>query len=268
VTRLYGEIATLPNGLRVMCQSRAELRHFYDDIFEKEVYAKNGIHLGADSCVLDVGANVGLYSLFVQERFPDARVYAFEPAPILYRLLRQNTARYGRRVRCFNLGLSDHPGEAVLTFYPKSSGMSSFHPDEAEERRNLTAVLENEARQGVEEVEKLMPYLDEYLAVRLQAEEVRCRLSTVSAFLREQDLERVDLIKIDVQKSEAEIVRGIDDRDWPRIRQLVIEVHDADGRVAEFKALLKSHGFRVTVEQDELYAGSDVFNLYAIRDGS
>lgn len=264
--RLHGEIATLPNGLRVMCQSRAELRHFYDDIFEKEVYAKNGIRLGAGACVLDVGANVGLYSLFVQERFPDARVYAFEPAPVLYRILRQNTARYRRRVRCFNLGMSDRPGEAVLTFYPASSGMSSFHPDEAEERRNLTAVLENEARQGVEEVAKLMPYLDDYLKVRLKAEEVRCRLSTVSTFLREQGVERVDLIKIDVQKSEAEIVRGIDDDDWPRIRQMVMEVHDSDGRVADLTALLESHGFRVTVEQDELYEGSDIFNLYALRD--
>ena len=268
MTQLVGEIETLPNGLRVMCQNRGELEHFYDDIFEKRVYAKNGIRLDEDSCVLDIGANIGLFSLFVQEHFPGARVYSFEPAPTLYRILRLNTARYGRRVRCFNLGMSDQPGQAVLTFYPQSSGMSSFHPDEAEERRNLTAVLENEARQGVEEVERLMPYLDEYLGVRLKAEQVPCRLSTVSTFLREQGIERVDMMKIDVQKSEGEIVRGIDGDDWPRIRQLVMEVHDADGQVAEISALLGERGFRVEAEQDDLYQGSDIFNLYAIRDGS
>lgn len=263
--QIYGEIDTLPNGLRVMCQSRAELGHFYDDIFAKEVYVKNGIRLDGDSCVLDVGANVGLFSVFVQERYPGARVWAFEPAPPLFRILRQNVARYGGRVRCFHMGMSSRRGRATLTFYPASSGMSSFYPDEAEERRNLAAVLENEARQGVDEVRDLMPYLDEYLTVRLRSQPFTCRLETLSDFLREQAIDRVDLIKIDVQKSEWDILQGMADEDWLRVRQLVMEVHDQGGRVKQSVAFLEARGFRLQVEQDDLYEGSDIFNLYAMR---
>src|SRR4051812_123923 len=101
-----GTVQTLPNGVRVVCQTRFELKHFYDDIFEKQVYVKNGITLADEACVLDVGANIGLFAIFIQERWPDSFVYSFEPAPPLFELLQKNVARYGSNVRCFNYGLS------------------------------------------------------------------------------------------------------------------------------------------------------------------
>lgn len=257
----------LPNGLEVLCQSKVELRHFYSDIFEHRVYAKNGIALATGATVLDVGANIGMFSMFAQETFPGVEVYAFEPAPPLFAILSENVARYGGNVRCFNLGVSREPGEAVLTFYPNSSGMSSLYADEAEERHALVSLLENEARQGVAEVQNLMPYLDDYLAVRLASQQVPCRLTTVSAFLAEQGITAVDLLKVDVQKAEWDILLGIEEADWPKIAQLVMEVHDLDGRVARVEEHLAARGFRVVVEQDDLYAGSGIYNLYGLREG-
>ena len=43
--------------------------------------------------------------------------------------------------------------------------------------------------------------------------------------------EKIDLLKIDVEKGELEVLNGIEDADWPRIHQIVMEVHDLDGRV-------------------------------------
>jgi phthiocerol/phenolphthiocerol synthesis type-I polyketide synthase E len=257
----------LPNGLSVLCQSKVELRHFYSDIFEHRVYAKNGITLAPGATVLDVGANIGMFSMFAQETFHGVRVFAFEPAPPLFAILSENVARYGGSVRCFNLGMAREPGEAILTFYPNSSGMSSLYPDEAEERQTLVSLLENEARQGVAEVQNLLPYLDDYLAVRLTAEQLPCRLTTVSAFLAEQGIAAVDLLKVDVQKAEWEILLGIGEGDWPKIAQVVMEVHDLGGRVARVEAHLAARGFRVVVEQDDLYVGSGIYNLYGLRQG-
>jgi hypothetical protein len=73
------------------------------------------------------------------------------------------------------------------------------------------------------------------------------------------------LLKIDVQKAELEVLLGIDSGDWPKIAQVAAEVHDIDGRVRAFVGLLESRGFQTTVHQDELYRGSNTFNVYATR---
>ena len=258
-------LAQLPNSLEVTYQSLGELEHFYEDIFEKEIYLRHGIELDDSACVLDVGANIGLFTLFVQARWPGSRVYAFEPAPPLFELLRRNAARYAPGAHLFPCGVSDTPGQAALTFYPKSSGMSSFHADAAEEREALRTLLLNEARHGVPGARALMEHTDEYLDERLRSLSFTCRLVTLAEILRQYRIERVDLLKVDVQKSELRVLEGLADDQWRRIRQIAIEIHDVDGRVAEIRRRLERHGFEIQVEQDELYRGSNLHNLYATR---
>jgi len=66
------------------------------------------------------------------------------------------------------------------------------------------------------------------------------------------------------------VLRGIDDEDWPRIRQIVTEVHDREGeqtlgRVQEISELLKEQGFEVVVEEDAQLKETGIYNLYARR---
>ncbi|MEM7356272.1 MAG: FkbM family methyltransferase [Acidobacteriota bacterium] len=261
------EKVLLPNGFEVFCQNRAELMHFYEDIFDKRIYVQRGIRLGDGACVFDVGANAGTFTLFVQTSWPGTEVYSFEPSPPTFEALSRNAARYAPRARLFNVGVSDASGSAQFTHYPKSTGMSSFHADEAEEREALQAVLLNEAQRGDEGARALLRHSEDYLAERLRSETYSCQLVTLSEMIRRFRVERVDLLKIDVQKCELEVLQGLDDEHWPRIGQVVVEVHDKDGRVAELCALLESHGFEVDGVQDELYRGSIMVNVYGIRPG-
>jgi phthiocerol/phenolphthiocerol synthesis type-I polyketide synthase E len=255
----------LPGGLAVLCPSRSELRHFVEDIFEHRTYVQHGITLPPGSVVLDVGANVGVFSLFVHAECPDARILAFEPVPPLFRLLEANLARHGVRATAHPYALADTPGRALVTYYPNSSGLSSLHADPAEERALLETVITNQIRRGERELEELMAHADDYFDERLRAEVFGCRVATVSEVMAESAVDRVDLLKVDVQKAEAEVLGGITDRDWPRIRQVVAEVHDTDGRLAGLTGMLEAHGFRVTTEQDPLYVGSNVSVLYGVR---
>src|SRR6266480_808865 len=74
----------LPNGLEIAYQTKAELTHFYEDIFEKQVYLRHGISLSEGECVFDVGANIGLFTLFCHRKVNHLRIYALEPAPPLF----------------------------------------------------------------------------------------------------------------------------------------------------------------------------------------
>ena len=257
--------AMLPNGLEVAYQGKAEMEQMYDDIFEKRVYARQGITLRDGDTVFDVGGNIGLFTVFVATQWPAARIWTFEPAPPLFQILSANAAPYGERVRLFNCGLSSHPGEAELTFYPHTSGMSSFYPNEQEEREALRTLVRNEMARGREGVEDLLKFEEELLAERLRHETLTCRLRTLSEVIREERVERIDLLKIDVEKSEMDVLAGLDEADWPRVRQAVLEVHDLGDRLKQVSELFRSHGFTVTLEQEDLYRGSDRWNLYALR---
>jgi FkbM family methyltransferase len=255
----------LPNKMEIAYQSRVELAHFYEDIFEKQVYLRHGITLNEGDCVFDVGANIGLFTLFVSRNYKDVAVYSFEPAPPLFEILRANASWHAPTARLFNCGLSSEMKDATFTFYPNSSGMSSFYGDEREEREVLRAIMRNQLHKGVNGMEEVMKYADDILEERFKSLSFTCHLETLSNIIREHHLERIDLLKIDVQKCELDVVAGIDEGDWKKIRQIVIEVHDLDGRLEWMIAHLKSHEYRVTVEQDQMYEGSLLYNLYAIR---
>jgi FkbM family methyltransferase len=258
--------ATLPNGLEIAYQGKAEMEQMYDDIFEKRVYTRQGITLRDGDCVFDVGGNIGLFTVFVALHWPGAHIWTFEPAPPLFQILSANAAPYGDRIRRFNCGLSSQPGEAELTFYPHTSGMSSFYPNEQEEREALRTLIHNEMARGKEGVEDLLQYEDELLAERFRRETLTCRLRTLSEVIREEGVTRIDLLKIDVEKSEIDVLAGLDEDDWPKLQQAVLEVHDLGDRLKEVNALFRSHGFTVTMDQDDLYHGSDRWNVYALRE--
>ncbi|HEX8475514.1 MAG TPA: FkbM family methyltransferase [Pyrinomonadaceae bacterium] len=258
----------LANGMEVAYQSKAELAHFYEDIFEKQVYLKHGVTLHEGECVFDVGSNIGLFTLFTHRKVNNLRIYAFEPAPPLFRILSFNTALHKVNVKLFNCGVSNEAKTATFTFYPQSSGMSSFYADKQEEKEALRAIMLNQLHTGMEGMEQLMQHAEDLLEARFKSESFECRLRPLSEIIREEGVERIDLMKIDVQKSELDVLEGLDAADWPKVRQIVIEVHDLAGRLNQITTLLKERGFNVRVEQDDMYEGSILYNLFAVRPAS
>jgi hypothetical protein len=84
--------------------------------------------------------------------------------------------------------------------------------------------------------------------------------------IREHNIQQIDLLKIDVEKSEMDVLLGIENQDWPKIKQLFIEVHDLEHRIQKITALLQEQGFsEIKVEQEPILLGSDIFSLYAWR---
>ncbi|HBL31667.1 MAG TPA: FkbM family methyltransferase, partial [Acidobacteria bacterium] len=69
----------LPNGLVVVHQHEGVTLGIYREIFEGEVYRRHGLELPPGACVFDVGANLGLFTLWVGRTVPAARIFSFEP---------------------------------------------------------------------------------------------------------------------------------------------------------------------------------------------
>jgi amino acid adenylation domain-containing protein/FkbM family methyltransferase len=265
----------LPNGIAIAQQNKNETEFLYEEIFERRQYLRYGIEMREGSCVFDVGANIGLFTLFIGEHCPGARIYAFEPIEDIYRCLKQNATRYDGRVKVFQHGLSDREKEATFTYYPRYSMMSrqEGHSSEVDDRELVKLYLRNERQRGVAGSEELLAHADELLEGRFEGQARACRLRRLSDVMKEQGVERIDLLKIDVERAEEEVLAGVEDEDWEKIDQIVMEAHDEDvtgrqGRVQAIVEGLKRRGYVVGIEEDEHLRGTGMYNLYARRAGA
>jgi amino acid adenylation domain-containing protein/FkbM family methyltransferase len=254
----------LPNGMTVILQNKNETDLVYKEIFQDNSYLKHGIELHAQACVFDVGANTGLFTLFVSRIAKNPTIYAFEPIPPLHELLRINTSLYGLNIKLFDCGLSDKEASDTFTYYPHASVISGRYADDKEDREVVKTFLLSQ-QEGVEQEDTNKQLIEEMLEERLSSERYVCRLTTISQVIRDHAVERIDLLKIDVEKSEKDVLEGIDEQDWAKIRQVVVEVHDIEGRLGWVKDLLNSQGYKVIVEQDRSLKDTGLYNVYATR---
>jgi FkbM family methyltransferase len=175
--------------------------------------------LGPASFLLDIGANVGLYSILAG--FQGARVAAVEPESGNYAILNRNIAEnhLDERVRAYCLAVSDRSGLDTLMIPKLEAGCSlnTFGDRTHLERRSIS----NFFSQGG-------------LGVTLD--------QLVYDFLKETPTH----IKIDVDGIEDRIVRG-GERTWkdPKLNSVLIEIDRRLDSHLEIEAILKREGFRL-----------------------
>jgi FkbM family methyltransferase len=176
-------------------------------------------HLAPGDVFVDAGANGGYFTLLASGvTGPSGRAFAFEPNPPVFRELADHIARnaLGDRVRTFELGLSDRRSEdASLFVHRDHSGFSTL----------------------LSEADIPAQYVDLYTPVRV-------RTITFDRWRELESVDRVDVMKIDVEGFEAQVLAGmVESLRARRIGRLVCETSwDSPAH-----RLLVQHGFRPTI---------------------
>ncbi|MFM7885085.1 MAG: FkbM family methyltransferase, partial [Microcystis panniformis] len=100
-----------------------------------------------------------------------------------------------------------------------------------------------------------------------EKEQVACEVRTLSSVINELGIDSIDLLKIDVEGEEYEVFQGIEAKDWPKIKQIVAEIHDKKGRLKQISQMLADNGFKIQLEKRDLLPSTfvDIFHLYAVR---
>ena len=131
--------------------------------------------------VLDVGANVGKWSLIAAEMFPQATIYALEIIPATAAELRTRIAGQSR-IRTFALGLADHTGMLTMRYHASASAHATLteYPHSWKGERIACPVVRGDeflAREGIREVDFLKLDVEgaEHLALRGLEEVLRDR---------------------------------------------------------------------------------------------
>lgn len=265
--RASGKRFTIPDVGEIAHLHSYETEFLYDEIFVHEAYLRHGVALYPGDIVFDVGANIGMFTLFVHHRCPGVRVYAFEPAQPAFEALRENAAQYCPDDHVFNYGISDGDRIMPFTYYRNSTVFSGFEASPERDAKTIRTVIENVLHAKVPPGSlDLRPIVDRMLQDRLVVDVHPSATKTLSTVFRETDIHRVDLLKIDTEGSEVQVLKGIEDQHWERIRQVVLEVHGRVGERDVVTALLEDRGFHVLVDQQEhLLRGTALTTVFARR---
>jgi hypothetical protein len=96
-------------------------------------------------------------------------------------------------------------------------------------------------------------------------EVLSCRIKTLSEIINQENIEQIDLLKIDAENYEKHVLAGIKQDDWDKIRQISMEVHEhiegGENLLKNIIALLKKHNFQTKIGTEE--EGMGVYMLYA-----
>ena len=229
-------VVRLPDGHHIQCASVSEVDWIVQEIYTRRAYLPGGICLPLPShpeaVIIDGGAHAGIFTLWAAGRAPAATVVAIEPSPRSFRRLGRNVDAAGLtgRTTCLSLAIGDAPSVAPLTYYRHMPGSSTLHP----------------TAQWAQRV-AFRPQRWEHMYA---AEVVTVEVTTLSAVLARHVTGEVSLLKLDVEHSEVAALSGIGAADWPRIHQVVVEVHTESAR-AEVQRLLLRHYAEVGACDDE-----------------
>ena len=262
--------AVLEDGTRVHCLVRAEALVLDHHV---QGYLAHGVEICDGDVVFDVGANIGVFAIRAVQRHPTVRVFAFEPVPAIFEVLKQNSEALGDgRLTPVACGVSSAPGTMRIQYYPHSPALSTGHPEFWDERPGMLAEAvrgqTSRAPRSLWYARWLPAWLSPLIARRLRSDvqAVDCELRTLSSVIDEHGLDRVDVLKIDCEGAELAALQGIEARHWPLVRSVVAEVHDVDGRLDAMRDLLGRNGLtRCVTEKEAGFEHTPMINLHATR---
>jgi FkbM family methyltransferase len=239
-----------------------ETDYLVGEIFEEGVYSTATLRMPARPLIIDIGANIGLCSLYLARAHPGATVYAFEPSPDAFTALAANVAGLGLPVVALPWAVGGADGTAVMTVYPGATVYSGLYADGAGDRTAISAAIDAAADTGTEAGVRLA---GEIADARMRgARPVAVTVAGLPGVLARLGGATVDLLKLDAEGAEADILGSLRDTDWARIRQIVMEVHD-EADVRALTGLLTAAGYDCRVESLPALRGTGYRNVYAVR---
>jgi FkbM family methyltransferase len=173
--------------------------------------------------VLDVGANVGIATAYFAIKYPNAIIHSFEPSSHNFSFLKQNASQFNN-VTVYRKALYSHDGFLQMHVFEGFGGWNSAFSETG------------------------------------NVEEVEC--TTLDKFLTDQGIEKVDILKLDVEGSEWEILKN--SRLLDKIRVIIGELHYLHMNKEDILSLLEEH-YRLEFDthvdpRDSLY--SKVFQAF------
>lgn len=209
----------MSNGVRVsFSKNNTRSSLILYEVFIKKVYNPKFMPIDKNDIVVDIGANIGAYSLYAAPKTRET-VYACEPFSENVKLLRQNV----RDNKIRNIVIKK------VAISSKSAPVRLFIS-------------------GIGEGHSLYPNSEKEKRVKF----VKVKSITLSELIDTYKLREIGFLKMDCEGSEGEILASTPIEDLRKIKKIAIEFHDDSSRLkhTEINRMLMKAGFKVIEEWD------------------
>jgi FkbM family methyltransferase len=223
---------TFRNGARLMIGRGVDHVPIIE-IFLREEYGS----VPDGATILDVGASIGTFSVYAGTGARAVRIFSYEPMPDYFSLMEGNIRRnrLDGTVKCFNCAVAADVGTRQLAV----DSATFMFP-------TLTSTLQDGSARKMD---------------------IPC--TTLADIIDTNNIDRVDLLKMDCEGSEYEILYGAPKRYFDTIREIRMEYHNIDSDRHNGKALaafLSDHGYEIIMISPE--SGTQASgNLWARKHG-
>jgi FkbM family methyltransferase len=189
----------------------------------REQDVKRHLAMEENETFVDVGANVGSYSLMIANDYKDkgVKVIAIEAHPENYKALRRN-------IECNKFENIITPINKVISDYKGSIDLYERSHDGTRVDSEMYSICSDQR-------------IDAYNILHPGGESLQVECDTLDNIL---DTEKVDVIKMDVEGAEVLALRAAT-KTLRRIRKIVVEIHGDNSENVE--QLLRSYGFNLEI---------------------
>ena len=183
------------------------------ETWEKKQYNSNGFEIAETDVVVDIGSNIGAFTVYAAKKAEKGKVYAYEPHPENFELLNKNiTLNKLENTKTFRTAISRTKGKVNLAIGHWSTG---------------THGITNNPKSKTIKVDSI-------------------RLKDV---FTENKLESIDFLKIDCEGGEYEILKSTSKKYLKRIKKISLEFHPPKNKLERIKNKLERVGFKVKTEK-------------------
>lgn len=198
----------LRNGQAIAVKDDA--RFTLNEIYLDHVYDVPGVDWASCRSVLDLGANVGIFGLYVAGRAPAAKVHCYEPESTNFALLERNLAQVGGRAKAYRMAVSATSGTGFLNL---SGGSTEYALGGGDNGGEMVECVD----------------LDRVF-----------ELAGVDTF---------DFVKMDIEGAERDILLACRDDQLTRIRALSLEWHHKRDELETLAGRFRRLGFVAELER-------------------
>lgn len=217
-------VMNLRNSLRFAVRFDLNEPGTIDDVLIRNEYFTIQNIIPDRAVVIDIGANIGAFSVVAAHSAKNVKVFSYEPTPETFSRLVKNVDLNGfnQQIRAFNLAIAGTAGERKLFLHPEISGANT-----------------------------IAPYRED-LAFVNAGSTITVSAITLAEVFYLNNLERCDFLKMDCEGSEFEIIGKTPNRIFSRIDHMAMEYH-RDPK--EIKDRLAKLGFLVVVAPVDAISG-------------
>jgi FkbM family methyltransferase len=215
----------LPDGLRVLVNNRAIINTNIPDHYWRKEYMRHHGYVPRDGWVVfDVGAYVGIYSLWASRLVGDGFVAAFEPNPMAFRWLISNIElNNATNIKALPYALGDKITKQKLYVAGENEGASSLI---------MNHIIDNPIGR--------YPIVGEFVVPVATLDYVIDKSTEILG----KPIRRIDLVKIDVEGYEMKVLRGAGKALYEGlIDKFVIEVHLDQVNTKDLLKYLADYGY-------------------------